>query len=306
MRPLERDMKEEWSEFGFHDITCDVPADWDPTHIEGMYEKGYVRLDDVRAPRLEIRWERPFRRVSLSGTIDKHIKLVAKEARRAGRELRVQRDVRLAPSSFDEWEAFSYKNHVEALGLATHCRGCRRVLILRVFAGEGGGALRQTAARIFQSLRDHPKQGKSLWNLYGFRFEVPEGFRLVASELKTGRLFFDFAHRGTQLTIGRAALAGMVLKERSLSEWLEKAQPKFFRSFVVEKRREEYRGHSSLVFTGRYKLRLRLTRFMVRPWFLHCRVWHCERSDKIFVFRVIGRRQEQNELEKCADLVYCH
>ena len=299
-------MKEEWSQFGFHDITCEVPADWDLTHIEGMYEKGYVRLDDARSPRLEIRWERPFRRVSLSRTIDKHIKLVTKEARRARHELRVQRDLRLTASSFEECESFSYKNHVEAAGLATRCGVCRRVVIVRVFAGEGGQTLRQTAARIFQSLRDHSKEGRSRWSLYGFRFDVPEDFRLVSSDLKTGRLLFDFAHKGAQLTVGRAGLAGVVLKDRTLSQWLEQALPKFFRSFVVEKRSEEFRSHSSLVFTGRYKLRLRLARLMIRPWFLHCRVWHCERSDKICVFRVIGRQKDKNALEKCVDLVYCH
>ena len=299
-------MKDDWTEFGYHDITCEVPSDWDLTHIEGVYEKGYLRLDDARVPRLEIRWEKPFRTVSLSGTIDNHIKLVTKEARRARREVRVQRDLRLGGSSFAECESFSYKNHVEAVGLATRCATCRRVVIVRCFAGEGRGTLRQTAERIFKSLRDHPQDGKSRWGLYGLRFDVPEGFRLVGSDLKTGRLRLDFVRRGEEMTVVRAALAGVVLKERSLGQWLEQALPKFFRNFVVEKRTEEFRGHPSVVFTGRYKLRMRLTRLMVRPWFLHCRVWHCERSDKIFLFRVIGREKDRNDLEKCVDLVYCH
>jgi hypothetical protein len=298
--------KDHWTEFGFQDITCDVPPDWDPTHIEGTYEKGYVRLDDPRAPRLEIRWEHSYRGVLLSRTIDNHIKLVNKEARRMGRELRVQRDLSLGALQFEEREFFSYKNHIQAIGLATRCRTCGRVLILRVFDAKGGKPLRPIAVRIFQSLRDHPEEGKSRWSLYGLRFDVPDRFRLVSHDLKTGRLRFDFVHRGAELTIARAALAGIVLKERSLAQWLDEAMPKLFRGFDVESRSEEFRGHESLVYSGRYKLRLRLTRLMVRPWFLYVRVWHCEASDKIYVFRVVGPEKDRDSLEKCLDLVYCH
>ena len=299
-------MKEAWTEFGFQDIRCEAPADWDPTHIEGTYEKGYVRLDDPRTPRLEIRWERPNRRVLLARTIDNHIKLVSKEARKQKRDLRVQRDLDIARLPFAETEFFSYKNHVEAVGLATRCGECGRVLILRVFGGTSGGSLRATAARIFQSLRDHPVEGRSCWSLYGFRFDVPEEFRLASFDLKTGRLQFDFMHKWSHITVAHAALASLVLKERTLEQWREQAMPKLFRGFVVKGREEEFRGHESVLFTGRQSLRVRLTRLMLRPLFLHCRLWRCPTSDKIYVFRVEGREKDKNALEKCVDLVYCH
>ncbi len=299
-------MKTEWTEFGLHDVRCQVPADWDPTHIEGSYHKGYVRLDDVRGPRLEIRWERPRRRVLLAGTVDKHIKLVTREARKSREELRVERRLPLAGLPFEEYEFFSYKNHIEAAGLVSRCGECGRVMILRVFAGDDRGPLHETAARIFQSLRDHPADGKSRWNLYGLCFDVPEGYRLSTFELKTGRLRFDFAHRGSQIMVARAALAHMVLKDRTLEMWMDEALPKLFRDFVVERTKDTFRGHSALVYTGRYKLRLRVFRLILRPWFLHCRLWYCETSDKIFVFRVVGPASMKNALENNVDLVYCH
>jgi hypothetical protein len=301
-----RQTKDPWDRFGFHDVTCEVPADWDPTHIEGTYEKGYVRLDDADAPRLEIRWERAHRRVSLSRTIDNHVKLITKEERQQGREVRVQRGLALGDLPFEEYEFFSYKNHIEAIGLAVRCAACGRVVVLRVLAGERGETIRPTALRVFKSLRDHPEDGRSRWGLYGFRFETPADFRLVGSDLKTGRLRFDFAQGGSRLTIARAALASVVLKERTLGEWLEQAMPKLFHGFVVERRSEEFRGHPALVVTGRYKLRLRIFRLMLRPPFLSCRVWHCRDSDKIYLFQAVGREKDKNALEKCLDLVYCH
>ena len=49
----------QWSRFGWHGVTFDVPADWDLRQFHGTRRKGYAQLCDPDVVRLELRWERP-------------------------------------------------------------------------------------------------------------------------------------------------------------------------------------------------------------------------------------------------------
>lgn len=293
-----------WTQFGWQGIAFEQPADWNISVVEGDHRTGYVRLDDDAMVRMEIRWEKPRRPADVTTIVQRYLDKLERAARKAGQELSVRRHLKLVELDGKDCEYLSTEGEVHALALASRCHACQRLVLARVLFRKGE-KIRAVAQRIFSTFDDHPRDGKSAWGLYGLRFAVPETFRLAKSSLKTGYLELLFHHGREELVVIRYSMADVLLKGLPLAEWFKRTYEKKLAQFRCDVRAESENGHDRLRCLGPARRRGLLSALR-RKRFLHCLAWRCRDADKIFIFRLVSSREQDERLDQFSRLVVCH
>jgi len=294
----------EWSRFGWQGITFDVPVDWDVTRFHGTRRKGYARLSDPGAARMELRWDRPKRRTVFEALADRVTKQIAK----AGR-LAIERHTGLAQLNGKDCETFTCRpsrgQGPSSYHMISLCRECGRLVMARiVFApGESLGA---TAKRVFGSMQDHSYDGADVWAAYQAQFAVPETMELDIALIYPGSLDFRFVHRKDRIDVGRLGPGSLILRNTTLRDWFRSFARKRFKKIKYESRETEIKGHPGLELTGRLRGLGALAPRLVRRQRYLCRLWHCDVSDKLYFFAVLARRRDFDRFAAYYERVVCH
>ena len=293
-----------WRLFAWRAMQLEVPGGWELGAAEGDDRKGYCRLDDGEMTRLEVRWQKGPARGGVSEVADRYLKALSK----GGKEqppARVQRNARRVRIPDAETECFAWHGELDATGLAICCRRCGRVSLVRVL-NRRSESFRPIAQRVLESFRDHGRDGFVPWSLLGFRFDVPERYALASHHLRAGRLEMDFRAKDVLARAARVGLADIVLRERSLSDWLKNdPSAAFARSkLTFAETAPRMRGHPAAQIEGRRRRLLR--RFFSKEPAIRCRAWRCEPSNSIYVARWVGPEEAQAEFETFAGSFACH
>jgi hypothetical protein len=211
---------------------------------------------------------------------------------------------RIAAPADVESTCFEWRGDFHALNLLAYCAACRRVTLVRVLA-RPGERLKPVAARVFESFRDHGRDGVTPWAVYGLRLDAPDGFDLADSALTLQRVELTFRSGDEELAGGRSNLAEMQLRGRSLEQWLRAGYGREIGRFAPRFEAETYRGHPAARFTG-VPRGPSLSRLVGRGREMLGRVWRCEDTDKLFVARWTGRPAGRGRFEPFCDAVRCH
>ena len=165
-------MTSDWSPFAWQGIQIETPRAWELGAVTGDRRKGYFRLDDADMPRVEARWESGSPASPSAAVADRYLK----KAGLAGAEPAQQSGTQCAPRAPAdvETEFFVTRGDPNAMHMAARCRDCGRVALLRVFY-RSDEPLQPVMARLFGSYRDHARDGKTPWSLFGLRFDSPGG-----------------------------------------------------------------------------------------------------------------------------------
>lgn len=286
-------------------MSMDVPADWELGAASGDAESGYVRLDDNDMVRLEMRWEKSKGKVTAEEVVGNHLKQAEKDAARAKQKTRSKRDLSLVKLDGVDYECFSFDAEFQSLGMVRRCEQCKRSLFVRVMYRKGE-SIRSAVKRIFGSLRDHAGGDAVRWHFFDFEFETPTGAVLKERSLKTGCLEMLFRRGRDEMEVARVSLAEIQLQKKALKSWFEEFYSKRLRGYACSCEEEEFRGHKSLVYTGQAKTLRPITTLLRIRRDLRARVWRCEESDKLFIFRVTARAAETPELMAFEEGVRCH
>ena len=211
--------------------------------------------------------------------------------------------MRLARPEGVETEFFITRGDPNAMHMAARCRECGRVALLRVLY-RSDESLGPVMARLFGSYRDHARDGKTPWSLYGLQFEVPEDYALLRHNIRAGRVELEFAGKRARAVAARVGLAETVLKKGSLLDWLKKDStgqwPACAPAFI-EKRRGE---HAGVEFSGRERSLAR--RMLGRLRVARGLAWRCEPSNALYIARWLGREEDAPEFAAFAASFLCH
>jgi len=295
----------EWTDFCWHGVSVDVPADWELGAASGTADSGYIRLDDTDMVRLEMRWEKSKRKLTAKDVVTNHLKQAEKEAKQARQKVRSKRDISFVKLDGVDYECFSFDAEYQSFGMVRRCEECQRSVFIRVMYRKGD-SIRAAAKRIFRSLRDHPSGDTVRWHFFDLEFETPCEAELKERSLKTGCLEMLFKRGRDELEFARVSLAEMQLQKKSLKSWFEEFYSKRLRAYRASCEEEEFRGHESLVYTGKARLLYPIVTLLRIRRDLWARVWHCPESDKLYVYRVTAKPAETPELAAFADRIDCH
>jgi len=294
-----------WFFHGWQGITFETPADWELAAVQGDVKKGYLSLDDGRMMRLELKWEPSKSSLAIARTVDHHIAQLQRKAGKKVPPLKVKRNLKLVRLRGKDYECFSIENEVKAYNLLSRCQKCGRVLLLCVlFEPDKEGEV--IFQRIVSSLHDHPSGGKVEWGLYGFYFTLPEKAPLLGNTLKAGSIELNFQEPDGEISVARIGLAESTLRRQKFDSWFHGRYGKRLAAFRYDTEKTKFKGHLALEVKGETPRLRRLLPILRRKEYLKALAWFCEVTDKIYVFRTIGKDKDSQTFRHFSEAVECH
>lgn len=303
---------------GWQGLTLTVPSDWNIGVIGGDRQAGYLRIDGVTMPRVEIKWQQAGRAgVNLERTLEKFLKGFTKEMSKRKTPVEVRRHVKVISKRRKHKTdilGFAWKADHQGCGVLWHCPECDRIVIAQVL-GTLEEDVPRLASKVLSSLEDHGTQEWDTWSVYGLEFQMPQVFLLEKHKLLTGQLELEFTGKKTQrIIVARWAMADTLLKEGAFEEWMDyslrQRHGKEYRFTLKES--TTFRGHPALVFEGRIKpitqrIKDASARFILRRPSPLRRVlaWHCAPSNKIFATHFFLPSSQERLVAEVTESVEC-
>ena len=96
------------------------------------------------------------------------------------------------------------------------------------------------------------------------------------------------------------------MRNTGLGQWFVTAYAKPLRHYATTTERTEFRGHAALKVAGATKVSKAVLRPMQPRSRVYVRAWHCQVTDKLFIFRLSGPRKAEEEFETLLKTVVCH
>lgn len=279
-----------------------MPEAWDLGKVEGGTNSGYLRIDDLKMQRMEIRWGISRSRYPVSGLVDKYLK------RFSGSIENSERDLKNYPGlgGFNgEYEVFTTKSSTdESVLLSRRCDDCGRIVLVRVIF-ERDKCDTRLSKRIFASFRDHSDSDRNLWSVFDFSFSIGKKWLVRKSSFLAGRINLGFVYekkdeafgRNDTLNVERISMAEIVLKGKRVDDWFVHDYLKNRISKKAEKRERIFSDHSMHVFVEREK-------GIFAGSCVFSFVWKCDEENKIFVLRLFTKKEIAEDA--VLDGFYCH
>ncbi len=290
-------------------ILCEIPEEWSPAVLSGERRKGFLRVTDLQAIRMEIRWE-PFRgKWDPDFVTRKYVRLLEKAARRKRIRIRIGEetigDAGDAVLIVEEPAAVSYHR------LMRMEEG--RVVFARVETLPKRD--RKLARRVLAGIRSAKRGDRELWEVFGLRFALRLGWTRRDQTLSTGVLRMDFADERNRrrLVLEQQSLGARIMKDRGPEGFLDAVvrsaeigragPPEDFSWMGHEVHAVRGSGRSPVRTRGRWYTRrfrrvFRLRRSAVAA------TWFCPDSDKVFALTGYGWEDPAGMLEEAG--VICH
>ena len=312
MKPLRYS---DWSLFGWHGLTLEVPLEWNPGKITGDFKAGSVRLDDPTLARLEIEWKDARGDERVAPIVDRFVDGLTQSAGKEKKRIDINRnpdagwiDLPDARSPvFFAWQA-EYRVHA----LAFYSLRSDRLLFVRIRTKPEEDA-RDNISRILNSIRDTSPDGHRTWALYDLVCSSPPLFSLETYDLKSGHLRLCFQHGQNILQVDRLSLAQVLLKRRTLLDWYQEFFRKSLRQVNLDARESSVGSHPGLLLRGKPKSRWRgllmpLPFWNVRPRLnMEARVWICNQVNKIYAVHTYYKKlKDAADIEDARRSVICH
>lgn len=295
-------MRQDSKIFAWQGISLKIPQNWDLGAIEGEWKEGYFRLDDPEDIRLELKWRREKRKVSLENVLENYLanlKLQAKRKKLTFLSVKPREELTKIYLRDKEVKTFSWKSGSqdgrdsggEIFGFVSQCNRCHAVMMIQTFLREKDLGL---IPDILKTLDDHPASNFTSWAVYDFMFSLPNDFTLDRCSLKSGYLEFTFSTNSAQIKIRRWGLANILLGSVQLNQWSRDIAPKVLRNKInsspIEKNDE---GHEVLTLSVR---RWKWNAFYVR---------HCGETNKLYTLDYTGKKDEEL-FKQIYSKIQCH
>ncbi len=303
---------------GWQGLTAEIPENWNIGAISGDHSAGYVRYDDERMPRLEIKWSVPKGFVALDEVISKYLKDIQKGRKKGSQEVVVDRDIKLLSKrkrKKSSLKCFAWSAEVQGHGAAWTCTDCGRTVIAQVMHENSvpPERAREEAGSVLLSIEDHARDGWAHWSAYGLTCRVPEDFQLAGQKLMAGLIELEFTRDTERVKIARWGMASVALKKLSLMDWVGAEMGKELRKNDVGRNEAQVKGHEGLHLEGGGGQGIHA----IRSFWAHCtgrlyadrtvgRIWHCEPENKIFYVDTFVDREHTDLADQIAERIQCH
>ena len=295
---------------GWRGISVRVPEEWTLGAVGGDRKAGYLRVDDEKMPRLQVKWSRG--RIDLERKRKEYVKRLTKRRRKAtGLEVTTETRVvsrRAKPKK--EIVGYAWRGPQCGMGVLWNCETCERAVIAQVsWTPDEEG--HEIARAVLESLEDHGVGGWDTWGIDGLAFLAPEAYRLEGWRRMTRYLEVRLEQGGASLKVARWGMVPMVLDGRPVREWYE-AENERRREVEWSGEEETVRGHEGMRAWGRRRrlaggLRKAAARAVRRQTMdqFEAYAWHCPESNRLYLVESVHGRG--GEITKgVVDSIQCH
>ncbi len=314
-----------WKTFAWRNLRYEVPSDWTLGAINGDDDNGYLRLDDDVMPRMEVKWKsmktkKNKKAPSLSDVVEKFLDDLEKSVSKKKFSIHIERDVN--PDNFiqrlpgKEYMAFVWKSESKALGIASYCEECGKVVITQIVS-KLEDDMSKIVPRIFKNYEDHPVDGVSHWSVYDLEMDVPQEYVLRDQKLMPGYLKFVFNKPKIyheNLEIERWGLSDVHLKNnKPVGEWFKNKYKTNIKPYRLQYEQIEIMGHDAIRVEGvkrrpLHDVRRSLERIVhsKTPTNIHMAYWHCPETKKIYVIHMNDRHEDGPVIDFVSSSILCH
>jgi hypothetical protein len=311
-----------WKMFSWRDISFEIPADWALGSISGDEDAGYLRLDDMEMPRMEVKWttvKKKKRAPSLQDVVDNFLDDLEKSVKKKKFDIHIEYEI--DPLKYidslpgKEMRGFLWKSSTRALGFATYCEECRRIVISQVVA-KLNEDVSSVVPRVFGSFEDHAVGEISRWSVYDMDFAVPKEYTLKDQQLMPAYLQFVFTAGKDpyELKVERWGMSDVHLKDdRPMGDWYKERYQKMLKAYRLDYNRMDVNGHEAILVEGVRRRSLHSMRVALEnivhsksPTNLHGSFWHCPETKKLFVVTLCDRSSKSVPVDFVTSHVLCH
>lgn len=289
-----------------------VPKDWTLGAVGGDRKQGYLRVDDERMPRLQLKWSQG--RIDLEKKRAEYAKklTVGKRKRPTGLTVDLEAKVisqRSKPKK--DMVTFAWRGPQCGMGVLWNCEVCKRALIAQV-SWHQPERMHDVARQVLESIDDHAIGGWEVWGVDGFGFLAPEGYSLAKWKRMTRYVELDLTtSREATIKAARWGMVPLVLSGRTLREWYQDENQRR-RDVRWQSQEMEIKGHPGVAVWGERRrlaggLRKAAARIVRRKPAVHfagC-AWHCPDANRLYLVESIHPDQG-DVLKGVVDSITCH
>jgi hypothetical protein len=272
-----------WKTIAWNGLRFAIPGDWEPARIGPRH----LLFESGPGPVMEIKW------AAVKGRFygRRRLRELSRRVARKGAAFQttaLPAAWRAPLAGFDaqgfQWDA----GNERAVGVLLYCPACRTASMIQFLGPPAAGRSAGSAALVLASFRDHRSDGRVAWALYDIAALLPHHFALGRHRFEAGRFVLEFQGPGRRLALYRWAPAGVLLRDRSLTEFAETVAGGRGMAFLplasAGHPTVEGRDPSPDGAGGRLLARLGMS------WFRRLRLWHVSGRNRILGIRVEGRR----------------
>jgi hypothetical protein len=296
----------DFKRFSWEGVRLTVPSDWELVSTRGDRESGYVALADNASMRLQLKWDAVRRDPDPSEVAGRYIAELRKKAKKGKADITINSALNLASLTGKQTECYEWTGAERGVGMVSRCDQCSRMIHLMIL-GEAGESLRGLARTVFSSLRDHPEDDEAgiAWEFYDVEFRSPADMHLRRKELLTGCIRMLFQKGRRELEFVRTSMAQMLLEGKSLPQWFREFYATELKHWRCRTREAEIKGHQGLNVDARPWMMLDPGRLVGRPRLMRIGCWHCAETNRLFLVRHTGGRDDQDVFDRALQSMKC-
>ena len=293
-----------WTTFAWRGFRMEVPLQWDLGAFDGDDDIGYLRLDGLYIPRLEIRWKRARPRTSIDNAARVYLDSLSRANRRRNTALTSQPkplDLTLPDSRDLQVRGYRWKDpQVECVAAVVLCAHCRRVSVLQMFFPPETFSAR-VYKRVLGSFYDHNPPDQAHWGCYLMHLRTPDTWQMTGHKFNPGYAELNFADRyNFQADFRRWGPASVILQDSDLEEW---AKQNWSTGLFPDNITNFERSGEPALLTRRTGSGIlapirrtigRGTRIR-KALYWQCTAWHCPQSDRLWMVDIFSRSEPQAE-----------
>jgi len=305
------DTGSDWHLLSWFGVRFEIPPDWTLAAATGDRTRGSLRVEDEFTTRAEVAWQPIHRKRTLEQAVEEVRKRFRRNIRKRKEEAEIEdfTGLKLRRKGYHLFLCTIERDDrpVETINMVYRCEDCRRAIIASVYyRPRERRQMHQTARRLFDSVRDHASGDNDVWSAYGVRLEVPSDYDLAGSSLRVGLVDLQFVRKDWQIDLLRAAMADVQIRRSGLAAWFAKTYAKRLRHYTTTTTRTEFRGHAALAVSGRTKMARTLMKPLRPRDRIYVRAWHCQNTDKLFIFRLSAPKEAEDLFDDLLKTVVCH
>ena len=210
-----RTTTETYQTIAWDGLSFDVPQNWNPASFKLRRGNTVLKFEDEYSARLDVEWVRPRRKRDLERTQKRY----DGSARKLNEGAQKTEEVTGLP---EHWVAFLYvmpEHHKLLSAFYLSQQGdlfCFFIMHVGPKDEEDPKRLMKTIARSFRTYNE----GVVPWVLYDVNIGVPAEFRLVNTDVQTGKKLLVFAWKGRHYYVWHVSLADLIIKKYGLERWV--------------------------------------------------------------------------------------
>jgi len=279
--------------------------------VGGDRKKGYLRVDDQRMPRLQVKWSQG--RADLDKKLAEYAKRLTRGRRGRSSGIEVDTEARFVGSRAKPKKhvrTFAWRGRECGMGVLWNCDVCKRAVLAQV-SWLQEERYHDIARDVLLSLEDHGNEGWEPWAIDGFAFLAPQDYELVGWRRLTRYLEMTLQRGAEKIKVARWGMVPLVLNGRSVGDWYRDVNGgrRDVRWWLEEM---EIKGHEGAAAWGERRrlagrLRRRAAELLGRsPAVDFAAVaWHCPQANRLYAVESIYAG-EGEALKGVVDSIVCH